>query len=79
MLVSALQSEMDVRPYRTGSDTFAPIGDENGLFIVVKTGRPWFASVDQSAVIVPLEVMVRNAWEEAFTVTSPDYRIAPQG
>ena len=79
VLVSALQSKMDVRPYRTGSDTFAPIGDENGLFIVVKTGRPWFASFDQSAVIVPLEVMVRNAREEAFTVTSPDYRIAPQG
>ncbi|PQP82977.1 ring-cleaving dioxygenase [Paenibacillus sp. PCH8] len=42
-----------------GSDTFAPVGDVHGLFIVVKKERTWFFS-KQKAQIYPLEVSIRD-------------------
>ncbi|KAA8747338.1 ring-cleaving dioxygenase [Paenibacillus sp. UASWS1643] len=41
------------------SDTFAPVGDVHGLFIVVKKERTWFFST-QKAQIYPLEVSIRD-------------------
>ncbi|MEK4277489.1 MULTISPECIES: VOC family protein [unclassified Paenibacillus] len=41
------------------SDTFAPVGDVHGLFIVVKKDRTWFFST-QKAEIYPLEVSIRG-------------------
>lgn len=38
-----IQKQIDVEPYLwSGSEEFAPVGDEEGLFIVVKQGRIWF-------------------------------------
>ncbi|MBU5353597.1 VOC family protein [Paenibacillus silvae] len=42
-----------------GSDTFSPVGDRNGLFIVVKKERVWFFS-DQKAQMFPLEATIRE-------------------
>ncbi|WP_440117117.1 VOC family protein [Paenibacillus sp. QZ-Y1] len=41
------------------SETFAPVGDVNGLFIVVKKERIWYFS-EQEANIYPLEVCIRE-------------------
>lgn len=41
------------------SETFAPVGDVHGLFIVVKKDRTWFFST-QKAQIYPLEVSIRD-------------------
>lgn len=41
------------------SETFAPVGDVHGLFIVVKKQRTWFFST-QKAQIYPLEVSIRD-------------------
>ncbi|MNP66562.1 hypothetical protein D3C76_1622890 [compost metagenome] len=41
------------------SETFAPVGDVHGLFIVVKKDRTWFFS-KQKAEIYPLEVSIRG-------------------
>ena len=41
------------------SETFAPVGDVHGLFIVVKKNRTWFFS-KQKAQIYPLEITVRD-------------------
>jgi hypothetical protein len=41
------------------SDTFAPVGDVYGLFIVVKKDRTWFFST-QKAQIYLLEVSIRD-------------------
>jgi hypothetical protein len=41
------------------SETFAPVGDVHGLFIVVKKDRTWFFS-KQKAQIYPLEVSIRG-------------------
>ncbi|MGQ8870863.1 VOC family protein [Paenibacillus sp. TSA_86.1] len=42
-----------------GSDTFFPVGDRNGLFIVVRKERVWFFS-NQKAQIFPLEATIRE-------------------
>ncbi|MBR2567197.1 MAG: ring-cleaving dioxygenase [Paenibacillus sp.] len=42
-----------------GSDTFSPVGDRRGLFIVVKKERIWFFS-NQKAQIYPLEATIRE-------------------
>ena len=42
-LAAELNQRIDAQPYHwEGSDSFMPIGDEHGLFIVVKPGRIWF-------------------------------------
>ena len=41
--VRTLQNEVGLSVYANSlSDEFAAVGDEHGLFIVVKQGRPWF-------------------------------------
>jgi hypothetical protein len=42
-----------------GSDTFSPVGDRNGLFIVVRKERVWFFS-NQKAQIFPLEATIHQ-------------------
>lgn len=51
--------QMGLKRWRAISDTFAPVGDVNGLFIVVKKERTWFFS-EQKANIYPLEVSIRE-------------------
>jgi catechol-2,3-dioxygenase len=46
--------------YRGGDENFTAVGDEHGLFIVVKAGRKWFSS-DRAAETFPGEVTVRGA------------------
>lgn len=41
-----------------GSDTFTALGDEHGLFIIVKRGRIWFPDTGIPAELVPLKVAV---------------------
>ena len=41
-----------------GSDTFAAVGDEHGLLIVVKRGRIWFPDTGTPAELVPLKAVV---------------------
>lgn len=47
------------------SETFAPVGDVQGLFIVVKKERIWFFST-QSAQIYPLEVSIQEVGKLQF-------------
>lgn len=51
--------QMGLKRWRAISDTFAPVGDVNGLFIVVRKERTWFFS-EQKANIYPLEVSIRD-------------------
>lgn len=78
-LVASLGATTGVVPYRPGSDSFAPIGDENGLFIVVKTGREWFVGGGRAATVVPLEVEFRNKQGARFRISEPDYRAEAVG
>src|SRR5580765_490498 len=40
--VEALRVGLGIEPYREGDETFAPLGDDDGLLIVVRAGRGWF-------------------------------------
>jgi hypothetical protein len=57
--VKTLQSALVIAPYRDSSLTFAPLGDENGLLILVPRGRIWYPETgipaDDSAVVIRLE------------------------
>lgn len=76
-VMKKVDSGAGVHPYRPGSDSFAPLGDENGLFIVVKTGREWFAGDGQFATINPLAVEARNQRGERFRLEAPNYDVVP--
>ena len=43
-----------------GSDSFTVVGDEHGLFIVVKDGRVWMGTVNQTADILPTEFTIED-------------------
>jgi len=47
------------------SDTFAPVGDHDGLLILVRTGRAWLPVFDEQAQPLPLRVQVSLGGEPA--------------
>ena len=53
--VEALREGLGIEPYREGNETFAPLGDDDGLLIVVRVGRGWFP-VDVPAGLSRIEV-----------------------
>lgn len=57
--VAHLQESTGAVSYQwSGNPAFTPLGDENGLFIVVQHGRVWFPSVDVTARHLPVKVRV---------------------
>ena len=53
-------AELGLEPYREADEIFAPIGDEDGLLIVVRVGRGWFP-VGVPAGDSAIEVVVAGA------------------
>jgi catechol 2,3-dioxygenase-like lactoylglutathione lyase family enzyme len=58
--VEALQGELDLAMYDDGDETFAPLGDDDGLLIVVRVGRGWFP-VGVPSGSAPIEVRITGA------------------
>jgi len=55
-------AELGIITYRTRSDNFNPIGDDNGIFIVVEKGRRWHFT-NKTAESFPVRVTVRGLGE----------------
>jgi catechol-2,3-dioxygenase len=55
--VEALRDTLGIEQYREGNETFAPLGDDDGLLIFVRVGRAWFP-VGVPAGTSPIEVSV---------------------
>lgn len=55
----AAHAELTLEPYGQGGATFQPIGDVNGLLIVVEYGRTWFPT-DLPAQDMQLEVAIES-------------------
>lgn len=53
-----LNAHPDLARYRPPTDEFATVGDEEGLFIVVREGRPWYPDFQTLAHGGPLEVVL---------------------
>lgn len=54
--------------YKSKNERFTPIGDEEGLFILVKAGRVWFPTKEVKADILPIGVTLSLAEEEEITL-----------
>lgn len=54
--IAAYCALLGAQPYSESSASFAPIGDERGLLILVKTGRVWFPETGIPAARLPLTV-----------------------
>jgi hypothetical protein len=58
--VAKLERELDLHPYDDWDENFAPIGDDDGLLIVVRVGRGWFP-VGVPAGEAPIELTIASA------------------
>jgi catechol-2,3-dioxygenase len=56
------------------NDLFTPVGDENGLLIVVKRGRVWFPESKVAATEAPLTVVISDAMITRYRIDGPPYR-----
>lgn len=72
--VALLTAALDIVPYQAQSATFAPLGDEHGLFIVVQRGRHWFPT-DTPADVSPLALTIRGQQNMQYQVPHLPYRI----
>jgi hypothetical protein len=62
-------NRLNAQVYRAAlNDTFVPVGDEDGLLIIVKTGRLWFSDRRLPARPAPIEIVIARA--PAFDLTS---------
>ncbi|MDQ7037374.1 MAG: hypothetical protein Q9P01_21785 [Anaerolineae bacterium] len=72
--VSALRKRACIKGWRgAGSETFTAVGDEEGLLIVVREGRPWRPTHDVFSMITPLEIVIEGA--ESLDIPNLPYRI----
>jgi catechol-2,3-dioxygenase len=78
--VQMLQTRLGVSVYRGAvNDEFTPVGDQHGLFIVVKRGRIWFPDTGIAAQPAPLSVTVSEG-DTTATFSGPPYQLyATQG
>lgn len=70
-----IQSQMGCPFYHTeNNDSFMLLGDEHGLFILVKRGRAWYPNGTMPALEAPLEIIVSTGEGSRFQIEGPPYR-----
>ncbi len=65
---------LGVEPYRAWDESFAPLGDADGLLIVVRVGRGWFP-VGVPAGAGPIHVTIAGARPGELTVPGSGHRV----
>ena len=74
VLALAVQLEASMgaslHPYRPGGADFMAVGDVEGLFILVRSGRLWYPDTGIAALPSPLVVTIRNDQGDRFTFTA---------
>lgn len=58
--VAFLQQDFAIQPYSPASEDFAPLGNVQGLFILVREGRPWYPTEDMAAASAWAEVKIKS-------------------
>jgi catechol 2,3-dioxygenase-like lactoylglutathione lyase family enzyme len=75
-LVDQLHSQLSLDPYKGFSHReFTAVGDICGLFIVVQTGRIWFPTVSEPAVVAPFQVTIKGPHPQHYHLTPFPYDI----
>jgi catechol-2,3-dioxygenase len=73
--VADLQHNLGLPVWRgAGSDMFSAVGDEHGLFIVVKTGRKWLSS-DRAALPLLAQVVIEGVSGADYAVPGLPFRV----
>lgn len=72
--VDVLEREFGLALYDGGRETFAAVGDDDGLLIVVSTGRAWFPD-DVPAGTARVEVTVAGARSGELTLPGSRHRV----
>jgi len=67
--VEKIKRELGISAWRQPSDTFATVGDEEGLFIIVKKNRQWFMS-DKEAAIFPIQMTIEGETTRTLSFSS---------
>jgi catechol 2,3-dioxygenase-like lactoylglutathione lyase family enzyme len=74
--IERIQKLVAVPFYRaTMDEQFVPVGDERGLFIVVKKERIWFPET-KPAVVAPFKVILSNQQDEVVTLDQNSLQLA---
>jgi hypothetical protein len=76
--VAAAREQLGLAPYRPGTPDFAPVGDEHGLLIVAREGRPWFLA-EIPARPQPIEMVVEAPLPGRLDLPELGYRITSTG
>lgn len=76
--VQALQTQIDIPIYRgAGSPDFTALGDEEGLLIVVRRGRPWFTDPSKPATALSTRVAMSTSAGKRFILAGPPWHADP--
>lgn len=74
-LTGSLREKIGLLPYKgESSETFSAVGDANGLFIVVRTGRIWYPNTGLPAQLLPVRVHFQVA-ETKMILSGVPYQI----
>lgn len=76
--VAAFSTALGLEAYRGFSETFTAVGDAHGLFIVVKTGRPWFPTLTR-AVLAPVRISISGVQERHPLILPVPYELRIDG
>lgn len=72
--VERLTGQLGLELYGESHPEFAPLGNAEGLFIVVKEGRPWFPTTT-AATVLPLEVTLAQSQTSHYSEPDLPYHI----
>ena len=67
-------AKLGIDPYRDWDEAFAPLGDADGLLILVRTGRGWLP-YDVPAGTAPVEVSVEGVMPGEIAVPGSGHRV----
>jgi catechol-2,3-dioxygenase len=72
--VAALQDQLDLSTYDDWDESFAPLGDDDGLLILVRVGRGWFP-VGVPSGSAPIEVRITGGGSGVVEVPGSRHRV----
>ena len=75
-LAQSIRDSLSIKTYKDYGPTFIPVGNENGLLIIVQEGRVWFPNTGIPAQISPVSVDLSNEVNERFRISGPPYLIS---
>jgi hypothetical protein len=74
--VKLLRARLGIEVYRDSSfDTFAQLGDINGVLVLAKRGRLWAPDERQPAVVSPVRLSILGALAQSITLDPYPYAL----